>query len=97
MEFSSRLENLRTPPAFFFLGFSSDKTERTAASAAEEAALEMVSESSCCASPPGMELRSLNCSIFLLSRKQKITIARIALCEFNDTRFRRKKIAHILS
>ena len=43
MEFSSRLENLRKPPAFFFLGFPSDKTERTAARAAEEAALAMVS------------------------------------------------------
>lgn len=49
------------------------------------------------ASPSGMELRSLNCSIFFLSRKQKITIARIALCKFNDTRFRRKKIAHFLT
>ena len=81
----------------FFLGFPSDKTERTAARTAEEAALAMVSESSCWASPSGMELRRLNCSIFFLSRKQKITIARIALCKFNDTRFRRKKIAHFLT
>ena len=80
---------------FLFVFIGQDGTD--SARAAEEAALAMVSESSLCASPSGMELRRSNCSIFLLSRKQKITIARIALCKFNDTRFRRKKIAHFLT
>ena len=94
MEFSSRLENLRKPPVFFFLGLS-DKTERGESSGRSRFGNGVRKQ--LLRVPAGYGIEKFE--MFHLSPEPKTEnyIAQTALCDFNDTRFRRKKIAHFLN